>query len=373
MGNGLSGSRIPVILTGILIVLAVSLIPVTAIQTDPGKNPENFGTPVVPALGIWEQDDSQTLEDGDTVHSIDGAQFLPSCSPGTQKEIMVFVIIPEEMDTNQNPLIAIIENPQDLFVRRVQLSALTQTEGIVATREAINDGLITYGTSASVDEIISDLREGKATVWNGKITLPSGQKAGYYSVIISNDNTKNTPVIANTFMYMPLACIEFDFSAVRYDDMPVGQEKRVVGDNIFGTGDKPSVRNTGNCPARIKIVQDDMGFGKNQNGLWNIRYGIRVGDRMALRLYEPEQDIIVADMIMPGSVEPIDFAIHVNEGQGGHSGSMSLSFDPADCEMVQPYASLAIITGNSKPIPEFPLLADFLRFIMKLGNEQVFA
>jgi len=374
MDSGILKSWIPCILIAFLIVLVSGICPVMASSTVTVNNPGGSGDSALHTLGIWEQDNSPSLEDGDTGHTLSGSQFLPPCKSGADKEIQIFAIIPKRGETDPVSVTAIVKNSQDSFSRQVQLSSLTQREGIAATEQAARAGLITYITAKSVDEVISELQKGTVSVWEGETAIPSNQQAGYFTVIVTETgNTIDSSASANSFMYMPIACIEFDFTTVNYDEIRIGQENRVTGDDIFGTGDKPSVRNTGNCPARIRIAQNDMGFGKNQNGVWNIRYGIRLGDTMASRTYEPEQDVVVPDMVMPGSVEPIDFSIHVNEGSGGHSGSMNLAFDTVDCEMIEPEIAHIVDSDKSLPVPEFPQFADLFTQFMKFSNERVFA
>jgi len=356
-----------------LIVLVSGICPVMASSTVTVNNPGGSGISAFHAPGIWEQDNSPSLEDGDTGHTLSGSQFLPPCKSGADKEIRIFAIIPKRGEIDPVSVTAIVENSQDSFTRKVQLSPLDQRDGIAATEQAARAGLITYSTANSVDEILSEIKNDNAGVWKGDFTIPPDKKAGDYTVTVTDGNPEKSSVIVNSFMYMPIACIEFDFSAVNYDDIRIGQENQVTGDDIFGTGDKPSVRNTGNCPARIRIAQNDMGFGKNQNGAWNIRYGIRVGETMAIRTYEPEQEVVVPDMVMPGSVEPLDFSIHVNEGSGGHSGSLNLAFEMTECEMIEPDITGNVNTDKTLPVPEFPQFADFISFFIKSGNEPLFA
>lgn len=368
MDEGISGLRIPGILGVILIVLASGISPVMASGvTITGEKTGLTGNPASTVLGIWEQDSSPSLEDGDIVHSLSGSQFLPSCTSENTKEIQIFAVTTAGTE-NPTPtsVQAVVENAKDSFHQQVSLIPLQYSEGIFSTGNAGTADLIRYNGAASAGEIIARLREGTAIVWKGEIEIPYEQYAGEYTVIIkdSQQNGDMNILNKNSFSYLPVACMEFDFSGINYGNSRINQETWIQGDDRFGTSDKPSMRNTGNCPAQLKFIQDDMGFGKNSDSAWNIQYGIRIGDNVSVSKYTPEKEVILSDPIIPGSVEPLDFSLQVYEGSGNHYGTMTLGFEKI--EITDPDGSLP---GDDEiPVPEFPHISDIHEMIAGFVN-----
>ena len=366
MDMGISGSRIPGILIVVLIVLASGIS--HGMASDVIVNSDKIGSTgssQSDILGIWEQDSSPSLEDGDTVHALSGSQFLPPCTSENTKEIQIFAVITAGIKrTSPASVQAVIENAKGSFHQQVPMTSLSHTEGIFTTGHAGTANLISYTGAATSDEIISRLREDSAVVWNGEVTIPYGKNAGEYTVTVHdiNLNDDNPVPYKNSFRYLPVACMEFDFSSINYGTSQIDRETWIRGDTTFGTSDKPSMRNTGNCPAQLKLIQDDMGFGKNSGSAWNIQYGIRVGDNASVSHYNPEKEIVLTDPIMPGAVEPLDFSVHVYQGSGNHLGTMTLGFDKA--EITDPDNPLP----KDMPVPEFPQFPDILKIIAGFVN-----
>lgn len=358
-------SRISGILVVVLIVMATGVCPVLASgSTIPGS----AGSLQSPALGIWEQDVSPSLEDGDAQHSLDGSQFLPPCISGEEKSILIFTVMTAGEGTGPASVSAVVDNAQGSFQNPITMSPLTKTEGIFATENAGAANLISYTGAASPDEVISRLHAGTASVWKGTLEIPYGAIAGDYVVTVTGVDQNNNPCSpsANAFTYIPQACMEYDFTTVHYGSIGINKATWVQGDDMFGTGDKPSVRNVGNCPARLKVVQDDMGTGKNTGGGWNIQYGVRLGDTSDVNSYNPEHEVVLADQVMPGTVEPLDFSVEVFEGSGDHAGTMALGFEQVgiadlDYSLIK---EAQTEDEDTMPIPEFPKFSDILDLVV---------
>jgi hypothetical protein len=328
----MAASRKRFILIAVLIVVVLAIVPVTA--SDPGikSDATNFSkSSMNGSLALWEQDLSPFLEDGDTVHFLNGAQFLPNCLSSDGKTIQVFAVISTEGGGTVPELVqAVVENDAGSYTNHVPLSAIPDNEGIIVTRRAEKANLISYPLSVTPDQVISRLREGNASAWKGAMVIPFGHPAGEYRVTVAGADLSNPSLLlTNSFQYMPVACMVFDFSVVNYGDSKIGRENLVQGDTILGTSEKPSVQNTGNIPARIKLVQDDMGFGKNTDGAWNVQYGIQIGNKTAVTIYEPDREITLSEPLQPGAIESLDFSTRVIAGQGNHTGSMNISFEMA--------------------------------------------
>lgn len=375
-----NGLRLSGTILMVLIVIASAMYPAAASgNAAPDKNSESAESTIPHALGIWEQDLSRSREDGDTGHTISGAQFLPPCISGADKVIQIFAVIRAEEATDPVSIEAVVENPRDSFSRQVQLSPLLLSEGVSATGEAEKAGLIRHYTEESADDIITGIYEGTASVWKGEVVIPYGQNAGKYIVTVTGtDNRDNSSLTAmNSFMYIPVACMEFDFSRIYYGESRIDQETWVLGDDVFGTEEKPSVRNTGNCPARVRFIQDDMGLGRTADGAWNILYGVRIGDNTSISTYDPENEVVLSDPILPGRVESIDFSLYVYNGSGDHAGSMNLAFEMAECAtdddmMADLPAPFTDDIEESMQVPEFPGIRDILDLFAEFLDDNIF-
>jgi len=181
-------------------------------------------------------------------------------------------------------------------------------------------------------------------------------------VTATDTDEHSSASLKNSFTYLPLACIEYDFSTIRYGDLSLGPEKWVSGDEIFGTGDKPTVRNTGNVPARLRIIQDDMGFGQDLQGGWNVRYKARIGKADSTPQYSPGDTVLISDVVNQGKIQSMDFSINVVKGTGSHAGSMTLGY-----ESLPPEQS-GVDEPSRVPVPEFPGIKEFLDTVLQHIN-----
>ena len=361
-----------------LIVMACAVLPVAAF--------EKMGNPAPVVLGLWEEDLSPALEDGDTLHSMSGSQFLPPCMAGSEKEILLYAIIGSGAENHPSQSVTgDIRSPGGSYKQIVDLSQLPYGEGVFAAKRAGTVNLITLSPSTTYQDVLTRLRENTASVWKGELTLTDTRNAGEYSVTVtSSPDTARSESCTNSFDYIPMACMEFDFSSVNYGRSTIDEEKWIEGDALFGTSDKPSVRNVGNSPARVRVAQDDMGFGKISDAAWNIEYKTRIADNHTITTYGPGKEVLLADMVRPGEVVPIDFSMSVTKGSGMHSGAMTLGYEQIEGTVT----SLEQDTGSSEqdreyqaqlssvPIPEFPryvgiseIVHGYLRIFLQQDEE----
>ena len=318
-----------------MIVLPLGVIfPVAHADTIPQGNiigGSGGSAPVV--LGMWEQDMSPYIEDGDITHMLDGAQFLPPCKSGAGKKISFYVIVtgndrPEDIQR----VTAEFRNKNSPFLGTVTCSRLSDSQGIFAVEHAATANLIAFNRGMETNQVENLLRDKIASVWKGDLDISPRQGSGSFLVTATatDDSNNYSEPFQNSFLYCGVACIEFDFSSVNYGSIGLGQEKIINGDTSFGTGNKPSVQNIGNIPARITIQQDDMGLGKNSDGIWNVQYGTRLGDAGSFSRYYPNDDVIMTGLVKPGEVKSLDFTIRINEGTGSSEGSMKLGYVPTE-------------------------------------------
>ena len=77
----------------------------------------------------------------------------------------------------------------------------------------------------------------------------------YFKVV---DNQGGFSEDTCTFVYESLDAMEIDFDNVNYGAIEVGVEKWVAGDIIFGTSDRPTIKNQGNVDIQIMVLGDDL-------------------------------------------------------------------------------------------------------------------
>jgi hypothetical protein len=195
-------------------------------------------------------------------------------------------------------------------------------------RDAFSDaeaaGLVTYVPGWSPGRVRAALKTRTASVLGGEADLAYWQMPGDYRVDVSGETTQ--PVSA-LYTYLPVACCEFDFSAVPYGGVRLNTTTRIGGDTNFGTADLPTVRNIGNVPCTLLVEQDDMGLGQRVDGTWNIVYGAALGDGGEVK-YGPSQQVPLAGTLPVQATRPVSFSLQVIEGSGGYSGHMVLSWAP---------------------------------------------
>ena len=350
-----------------IIVIVIIITPVLAAGQDysgstagPIVLQGDGGTSPSMILGIWEQDLSGVLENGDSIHGVEGTQFLPPCNQGNRKTVQIYVIVTNTRDNAVFKTVnAEIQQSNGSYHEIIPLTQISVTDGIWSAENGGAANLIRYTSGFSSEEVMTKLRDGTASVWNGEVTFPSMQNAGIFTVTVTGTDTieQHSTSLKNSFTYLPVACIEYDFSAINYGEAGLGTEKWVLGDDIFGTGDKPTVRNTGNVPARIRLIQDEMGFGQDLQGGWNVRYRARMGKAESIPQYFPQDNVHISAVVNQGKNQSMDFSIQVIRGSGSHAGIMTLGYDtlvsdfPAD-------------DGDQIPVPEFPGFKEFLEMVM---------
>jgi len=315
----------------------------------------------------WEQDLSPCLEDGDCNHLTPGGQFLPPCEYQGKKTIQYWAVVTDEEDRgNVYTVYVDVYHPNGSFKYEVIMTKQPKECAIEAFQDAYEAGLITFAEGYTYEEVLDELNECLAQVWMGEADLDYHQMAGDYRVeayAIDTNNNRSAPLI-NTFLYVPCACCEFDFTTVNYGSVNVCTFKWIGGDNVFGTSDKPTVRNIGNVPCQIVVEQDDMGFGKDVSGNWNVEFGARLGWDGVSVYYDPYEEVVLPDVLPNCNTQKLDFGIHVKKAGGGeqYTGKMWLgcwpdsagkcggtTWRPPDWQCLEAWAG-----GASACLPENP-------------------
>lgn len=311
----------------VLIIALMVVIPASAVSVGTGVNIQSGGgsVPVVPAK--WERDATTKLEDGDQTHAVLGAQFLPPCTFGGKKPLQYYAVAADEEDNGNVKLVfADVYHPDGSFKYQVNFVKQSQSVGITEFNAAVAAGLLKFNNGYDAAIVLEALQKGTMAVWRGDANLDYCQMDGDYVVIVtaidSNDNY--SPALTNTFNYVPVACGEFDFTQFDYGSVSIGKTVWRAGDTIFGTSDKPTVRNIGNTKIQIKINQSDMGFGQDVDNNWMVNFDARLGNTGSEPVYMPFTEIVLPDVLDRSHLEELDFSIHILKGQGTHSGDMTL-------------------------------------------------
>jgi hypothetical protein len=314
-----------------LIVLVCALmvvIPAGAVSVGTGVNIQSGGgtPPVVEAK--WEQQAITALEDGDPTHAVAGFQILPPCTFGGKKLIEYYAVVYDEEDNGNVKLaFADVFHPDGTFKYQINYAKVSlQSQAISKYNAAVAAGLVKVGTGRTAAGVLNDLEKGTAAVWRGEAYIDYCQMDGDYTVIVKaiDQNDNYSPELVNTFLYVPVACGEFDFTAFDYGNVSINKNVWRAGDTVFGTNAAPTVRNIGNTKIRIKINQTDMGFGQDVTGAWMVQYDARLGNTGAEPVYNPYTEIVLPDILDRSHLDELDFSIHIFKGTGSHSGDMTL-------------------------------------------------
>jgi hypothetical protein len=300
----------------------------------------------------WESPDT-----ADPNHEVPGTQLLPPCTYDGSVVLDFWAVVtdPEGL-LNVGSVYADVFHPEGFpyeggFKFQVELlpwldalndSVLSPAEinsAIAEIEAAAEAGLVTFNPAFTLEEIIEEFVEGSAWLWFGTYGMYYHQPAGlydvdYYAFDIGTNNQSD--LLENQFLYEPVTCCEFDFTAVDYGNVVVSSMKQIDGNLIFDDG-IPTVRNLGNTWFHLEIRQDDMGFGMSQPGdNWNVEYDCRLGNALenAKVIFDPAYASGEAPSgpwtVVPGIVHlcntwKLDFSIHVEKATGTeYSGLMEL-------------------------------------------------
>jgi hypothetical protein len=154
--------------------------------------------------------------------------------------------------------------------------------------------------------------------------------------------------LTNYFEYICQAGLETDFTKLDFESVRQQTHKWIEGDRdwsnpkgpackLLGGCVAPTVRNIGNTPMNISIVQDDMQFsysGPSTNKTWNVQWDARLGEfnEHATSVYAPYQTVTLDGCIDLCQLNKISFSIYVNKMlvTGTHVGNVTLTAVPQD-------------------------------------------
>jgi hypothetical protein len=351
-----------------LVLVAAIAVPVSASGVDTKVSVATGGgnSPVVKCK--WEQDTTVSLENGDVPHvlyeghgSVSNSQFLPPGTKCGKKMIQYYAVVTDAQDngnvaqvyadvyhpTNSPPPYNASPDPRGpLFKYEIPFAMVGHAAGAINAAKAANTAhLIKFQTGYLMDEITNssgtgELDKGTADVWMGQWEIDYEQPAGEYTVKVYaiDKNSNISVVLENTFTYVGVSGVEVDFAKFNYGPVNLGVETLRPGDRTwanpapqdagFGQANGATVRNIGNTWAHVSVVQNDMGLGKDVNGMWNVAYDIRMGNNDSnRRVYSPGETQITPNYLGLSTIEELDFSIKVIKGTSGvnYAGTMTIS------------------------------------------------
>jgi hypothetical protein len=178
------------------------------------------------------------------------------------------------------------------------------------------------------------------------------QPAGNYTVTIKAvDKTNNQGELTNTFYYVPVSMVEFDFNSFSFGQVFPGSRQDVDGNRTFVCPDQPAgrdangyelngatVRNIGNVWSKITVCESDLyqsglPLGKT-SGVWNTEYWARMGDPdpggTNWTHFYPGDCVTLCDVLKLSTVDKLDFSILINKMgiTGTWTGTMTLGSVP---------------------------------------------
>lgn len=322
---------------GIMVVMLVVLAftaPVSADEADTSVNIIAGGGGEPPVIKCkWESTDIPDIENGDPTHLIPGMQVnSPGVYQGTQIVFYWAVVTDANGASDVDNVHAMVYHPDGTFKYKVEMPIhVSDTDLAQLWVQQAYDAELLVLNGFTIDEIKEELSQEDAFLWYGSADLDYCQMGGDYEVQLNAYDQFNnwaTPLI-NTFTYVELALCEFDFLTVTYPDVAIDTHIWAGGDDVFGTPDKPTVRNIGNVPVKIQVAQDDMGFGKTSTGTWNVHYDVRLGPAPAtIDYYDPSglmgiwtpidtDYFTMTDTLELCNTKKLDFSIEVDQGMAG--------------------------------------------------------
>jgi len=191
-------------------------------------------------------------------------------------------------------------------------------------------GLITFG-SFTLTDVLYELEKGTADLWMGHAEIDYEQPAGKYRVLDYAVDTNNnlSPALFNEFTYIAVCGIEADFTGINFGSVNLGVEKMIPGDTIWNQTpglNNATVRNIGNTWTSVTVKFDDMGFGQDATGAWNVRFDARMGsdNQFYVGNILPYETITLQNALGLSMKDELDLSIKILKGFGEHSGVITL-------------------------------------------------
>mgnify|MGYP001601710087 CR=1 FL=1 len=281
--------------------------------------------------------------------ALSGAQFLPSGQFAINKPLAVCALVADAGGpADLNSLSAAINYPAEIakavnqageingcgqLKTKFNLEKLDPLEAVALVCDKLrnnNNNLLAWGSDKTDNLVYSYehlcgqdglLVKQAAALYCAETILAYDDPAGDYMVKINAKNNNGAEVTGENYLkYLELTTFENDFSEILYGPVKINELKILEGDLAWNEATLPTVRNTGNTRAQIKIWQNDFGLGKT-NGDWNLNYQARVGGGADFISYPPEQTTALNNILELSQTAKMDFTILINKFPELNSGS----------------------------------------------------
>jgi hypothetical protein len=312
-------------LLSIVLVLGLVIPALAQVTTEVTVQTGGGTAPIVKCK--WETPDDDP--------AIPGTQVNPPCVFEAKKTVTYWAVVTDAEDNgNVGQVSAEVFHPDGTPKYQVPMHKVDKFGlGIPEFEAAVAADLVAFNPPYDAAEVLNELQKCTAEVWMGSADLDYHQMAGDYRVEVMaiDQNGNNSVPLINTFLYVPTACLEIDFDMVNYGSVAICKNKWIAGDTVWDTpiGPNPATtRNIGNAAARIIIHQDDMGFGQDVTGAWNVEFDARLGsDPVNEVVYDPCTPTPLPNPLPRCNTDELDFSIHVKKGISGQSytGTMTIT------------------------------------------------
>ena len=332
-----------------------------AIPTKFSEDVSAFGESARPFVSaVWSMQGPAGQLSGADDSSDPGAQFLPSGRFEIDKRISVCAVISDPDGTNGiASAIASVFYPQASFGKsehdgqngcglpkgqNMKMSSITKDDAMAVFCGSIRDknsNLPMFASGSGYADICGgdgELSQGTAGIFCTDMELAYDDLAGEYKVLISAKDERGavSESVNVPLTYLELTAFETDFSGLDYGKARQGAVNSVDGDLAWQNPrgeNSATIRNVGNTRMKIEISQNDMGLGKTE-GVWNIKYGTRLGTDEQWQNYSPEERIVLEPVFDLAEAKPVDFAIRVlrfpEDGTQNYIGKMTINALKAD-------------------------------------------
>lgn len=297
--------------------------------------------PIVKAK--WEEESSiANWESGDPTHLTAGSQFNPPLLNGAKKAITVCTVVTDPQGLGTIATVkAEVDGPDcggktPYWLYELNRTYNPDTQAAAAkTRftNAYNRGLVAFSdtTLYPYDEIMNELNNGHAAIYCGPFDIDYEDPSGDYKVTIKAQDTLNgTTLFSNYFLYVPMAGVVADFSAVNYGSVQLmNQAMAPAGDYDLLTTGAPTVKNIGNTRMTLSVTQDQMGLPLPTD----VVYAARVGDTTHTKVtYNPNTLTPLVTIFGLSEIQKMDFWVTVRQTGDGtnYTGNMTLTADAVD-------------------------------------------
>ncbi len=290
------------LLLGIVAMVIMSPLSV-AEEVDVSVEISSAGNPpVIEEMFVLDWVDNEYNESGDLAHIVAGTQIMPNPGSGidvVETEFYKFIVV---SDPNGNADISTVF--EKLYnTTGVQMGPEVTCTDITNTQDqqdaldaALECGLIGNDKYDDLMWMLDPLKQ-QAKMFKVTNTLTNHDEPGIYEVYFKPVDKGGAYITGYTnFTYLALKAIELDFDTINYGQIMIGVEKWVAGDDVWGTSDKPTIKNQGNDPLQVTVSATDL-IGANLGQTIGANY-------LSVELLGEHRYDLSSPVTMPGNLMP---------------------------------------------------------------------